>query len=359
MKLLDKYILKKFFKTFIFVVLLLNIIVCIVDYTEKQDDFLKHGLDFGYVFSEYYVNLFIHWVNTLSPLSIFIAVVFLTARLASHTEIVAILSNGVSYQRFLAPYFVGATIVGLVIFGLLGWVVPNSSKTRVAFEIKYLKSPYYFNERDIHYRVSDSTYLYVESYNNRIKRGYRPTLETFDGNKLLEKISANRIQWDSTNQEWTFDKYEKYIFNADGSQKYSKGNSLKMKLNLEPKYFESKYALHETLTNPELSEYIEKEKSRGVGNLGVYENALYERYAYPFAIIILTLMGVCVSSVKSRHGSGFLIAVGFILAFVYLLMVLMSRAIAEADTLSPFLAAWLPNIIFFFVTIYLYLRVQK
>ncbi|WP_044203705.1 LptF/LptG family permease [Flammeovirga sp. OC4] len=359
MKLLDKYILKKFFKTFIFVVLLLNIIVCVIDYTEKQDDFLKHGLEFGYVFQEYYINLFIHWVNTLSPLSIFIAVVFMTARLAAHSEVIAVLSNGVSYPRFLLPYVVGATIVGLLIFALVGYVVPYNAKTRVAFEIKYLKSPYYFNERDIHYKVSDSTYLYVESYNNRIKRGYRPTLETFDGNKLLEKISANRIQWDSAKQEWKFDKYEKYTFNPDGTQKFAKGTSLTKKLNLDPKYFESKYNLHETLTNTELSDYIEQEKSRGVANLGVYENALYERYAYPFAILLLTLMGVCVSSVKSRHGSGYLIAMGFVLAFVYLLMVIMSRAIAEAETLSPFLAAWLPNIIFTFVTIGLYFRVQK
>ncbi|MBB3696373.1 LptF/LptG family permease [Flammeovirga yaeyamensis] len=359
MKLLDKYILKKFFKTFIFVVLLLNIIVCVVDYTEKQDDFLKHGLSFGYVFKEYYVNLFIHWVNTLSPLSIFIAVVFMTARLASHTEVISILSNGVSYHRFLAPYVAGAVLVGIVIFGLIGFAVPNASKTRVAFEIKYLKSPYYFNERDIHYRVSDSSYLYVETYNNRIKRGYRPTLEVLSGNKLLSKLSANRIQWDSTKEEWTFDRYEKYEFKPDGKQTFSKGNSLTMKLNLDPKYFESKYALHETLTNTELSEFIEAEKERGVGNLGVYENALYERYAYPFAILILTIMGVCVSSVKSRRGSGYQIAMGFVLAFIYLLMVLMSRAIAEADTLSPFLAAWLPNIIFFVVTIYLYFKVQK
>ncbi|MBB6460651.1 LptF/LptG family permease [Flammeovirga kamogawensis] len=359
MKLLDKYILTKFFKTFIFVVLLLNIIVCVIDYTEKQDDFLNHGLNFGYVFSEYYVNLFIHWVNTLSPLSIFIAVVFMTARLTSHTEVIAVLSNGVSYPRFLLPYIVGASIIGGIIFGLIGYVVPYSAKTRVAFEIKYLKSPYYFNERDIHYRVSDSTYLYVESYNNRIKRGYRPTLETFDGNKLLEKISANRIQWDSAKEEWTFDKYEKYTFNVDGTQKFAKGTSLTKKLNLDPKYFESKYNLHETLTNTELSDFIQQERQRGVGNLGIYENALYERYAYPFAILLLTIMGVCVSSTKSRHGSGFQIAMGFVLAFIYLLFVIMSRAIAEAGTLSPFLAAWMPNIVFLFVTIGLYFKAQK
>lgn len=360
MKLLDKYILKKFFTTFFFVVVTLNVIVCVIDYTEKSDDFIKHNLAFEEIFFDYYINLFVHWMSTLSPISIFITVVFMTARLASHSEVIAILTNGISFKRFLAPYILGAAILGGGTFVLIGWVIPLAAKQKVAFQVKYLKRPFYFNERDIHIKVNDSTYLYMESYNNRIQRGYRATLETIEGNKLLSKISTPRIEWDSAKQLWAMDRYTTYSFAADGTESMEKGKDMEVDLQLHPKYFESKYKLEETLTIAELNDYINQEKRRGnAASVGLYENAKHERYAYPFAMIILTALGVMVSARKTRQGSGFLIAMGFILAFVYIMLVIMARSIAQAGSADPMIAAWFPNILFLLITILLYFRLPK
>ncbi|GAA4843161.1 LptF/LptG family permease [Algivirga pacifica] len=360
MKLLDKYLIGKFFKTFLFVVLLLNVVVCVIDYTEKSDDFIKHNLSFNEIFFDYYVNLVIHWMSTLSPISVFISVVFMTARLAAHSEVIAILSNGVSFLRFLRPYVVGALIIGGAVFLLVGWIVPISSKEKVSFEVKYLKRPFFFSERDIHIRVDDSTYMYIESYNNRIKRGYKATIETIQGTDLKEKITAPRIEWDSASQEWEMDRFVSLKFNEDGTQTMSKGKNLKRSLNIDPKYFESKYKLEETLTIKELNDYIDMEIQRGnSASISVYQNAIHERYAYPFAIIILTVMGVIVSARKSRRGSGFLIAMGFVLAFVYIVLVIMSRSIGQAGIINPMISAWMPNILFLAITFILYFKVPK
>ncbi|MEH0155594.1 LptF/LptG family permease [Limibacter armeniacum] len=360
MKILDKYILKKFFKTFFFVVLTLNVIVCVIDYTEKSDDFIKNNLSFNEIFFDYYVNLFVHWVSTLSPISVFIAVVFLTARLASHSEVIAILTNGISFRRFLSPFLMGATLLGGLTFLLIGWVIPKASRDKVEFEVAYLKPPFYFNERDIHMRVDDSTYMYMESYNNRIDRGYRSTIETIRDNRLYKKISGPRIEWDSAKQLWRMDKYDLYTFGSNGEETMVSGKNMEVDLHVNPKYFDNKYKLEETLTIPELNDYIKQEKLRGnVAGIGVYMNAKHERYAYPFAIIILTALGVIVSARKTRQGSGFLIAMGFVLAFVYILLVIMGRSIAQAGSLDPMLTAWLPNMLFFGITSILYYTLPK
>lgn len=360
MKILDRYILGKFVRTFLFVVLLLNLIVCVVDYTEKSDDFIKHNLGLQQIFSEYYINLFVYWVTTLSPISVFIAIVFITARMAAHAEVTAILTSGISFWRFMRPSLIGAAIFGVAIFGLQGWVVPLASQERVAFEVKYLKSPFYFSQRDLHMRVNDSTYLYMESYNNYLKRGYRSTLEKMQGQRLVEKISSSQIQWDSVGQQWQMDEYKVATYADSGLVSVRDGKDLRVNLGVQPQYFESKYKLDETLTTPELDGYIASERARGnANNIDLYRYAKYQRYAYPVAIIILTAMGVIVSARKTRGGSGMLVAVGFILAFVFILFSLLSKSIAQSGTLDPLLAAWLPNITFFFITLVMYWRLPK
>ncbi|PWJ42042.1 LptF/LptG family permease [Sediminitomix flava] len=358
MKILDRYILGKYFKTFLFVVFLLAVIILAVDYTEKSDDFIKNNLSFGQVMSDYYVYVIIHWLSTLSPISVFIAVVFFTANLAQHTEIVAMLNGGMSYRRLIQPYLIGSVLLALLTFVNVGWLVPKAAEKKVEFEKEYIKSKYYFSDRDIHLRVSDSSYLYMESYNNNINRGYRFTLETIDSLQLKEKITSDRIEWDSTKQMWHVKKYTTYSFEGE-DMTISKGKDLDLDLNVKPKYFQSRYKLEETLTIPELNDFIASEKARGVAKLGKYSNAIQERYAYPFAMIILTILGVVISSRKTRGGSGLLIAVGFLLAFAYILMVIMSRSFADAGSLSPVVAAWMPNVICSAITAALYYNVPK
>ena len=165
MKLIDRYILKKFLGAFVFVVLVIVSVICIIDITEKNEKFISNSLSFQQVFG-YYMDFFPYIANMITPITVFIAVVFVTAKLASHTEIIAILSSGVSFVRLMVPYLIGALLIGAVSFVLTGWIIPQANKDRVAFEIAYFEKPYYFSEKNIHIKVGPELYLYIESYYN-------------------------------------------------------------------------------------------------------------------------------------------------------------------------------------------------
>ncbi|MDW7694678.1 LptF/LptG family permease [Flammeovirgaceae bacterium SG7u.111] len=358
MKILDRYILKKFFVTFFFVVLILIAVICVIDYTEKSGDFLKNNLTFAFILKEYYLNYIPYMANTLSPIAVFITVVFVTSKMASHSEIIAILSSGVSFRRLIGIYVFGACILAAVTFYLVGWVIPKAAAGKVKFEVKYVKGPFYYDARDIHFRTSDSTYVYMQHYNNRVKTGFKFTLEKIKEQELLSKMSADKIVWDSTLQKWHIDKYEVYEFDGKKEKKWE-GTNLDTALNVLPKYFENDYHLEETFTFEELDRFIAEQKLRGVGDIERFLSVKYERYAYPFAIIILTAMGVILSARKSRQGTGMQIAIGFMLAFVYIIFFIMSRNLAQKGGFDPMLAAWIPNIIFTFITTFMYFTVPR
>ncbi|TYZ05944.1 YjgP/YjgQ family permease [Hymenobacter lutimineralis] len=358
MKLLDKYILQKFLTSYIFTVVMLVSVICVIDFTEKNDDFIKHDLGAWQIISEYYVNLFPYFANLLSPITVFIATVFVTARLAARTEIVAILSSGISFQRLLIPYLMGATIIGISIFGLIGWVIPNANKTRVAFEKAYIKNPYSFKGRNVHIKIGPNSYAYMESYDNVSNIGYRFALETIEGTLLKRRLTANTIQWDSTRKAWQLSAQLVHTFNGDKETLRSLP-ARDTTLNLYPKDFASTYRLAETLTLPELNRYIQQKIDRGADDTETYLIEKYERYSYPFAILILTTIGVILSSRKSRGGVGGQIALGFSLAFVFIIFVILSRNLALVGDLSPLVAAWVPSTVFTLIGAALYRLVPK
>ncbi len=359
MKLLDKYILKKFLTTFVFVVLILIAVICVIDFTEKNDDFIQTGVGIKSIIFDYYLNLIPFYINMLSPITVFIATVFVTAKLASHTEIIAILSSGVSFKRFLVPYLIGAAIISGFIFLMIGWVIPNANKTRVAFEIKYIKNPYTYDLRNIHFKLSPTQYAYLESYNNNVNIGYRFTLETIEGNALKQKLISDAITWDSTKHKWHMDRYILRTLNGDKETLTVHNAPVDTTLNLLPKDFASTYRLAETFTLPELNRFINERIMRGSDDVETYLIEKYERYSYPFAIIILTVIGVILSSRKARGGVGFQIALGFILAFIFIIFVIMSRSLAQVGDVPPMLAAWIPSLVFSVIGVVLYKTVPR
>jgi lipopolysaccharide export system permease protein len=358
MKILDKYILKRFLVTFVYVVILLVVVICVIDYTERNGDFLRSNVPFKEIIGTYYLNFMPYLANMLSPITIFIAAVFVTARFAAHTEIIAILSSGVSFKRLLVPYVIGASLVGLCTFLLINWVIPNANKERLAFENQYLKGRYYYDGRNIHLKIAPETYVYMESYNNVMNVGYQFTLETVDGIELLSKLKTNKIIWQPDKEAWLLDKYTIREF-KDGKEIINSGFNKDTVINLSPADFEDNNSLHETFTLPELEDYIKKLQDRGAENTEVYLTEKYERYTYPFAIIILTIIGVIVSARKSREGTGFQIAFGFLLAFIYIIFVIMSRSMAQVGSMGPLMAAWIPNIIFSVIGMIMYKTVPR
>lgn len=352
MKLLDKYILQKFLSAFFFVVLILVAVITVIDVTEKTEKFVKAQVTAGQVL-QYYLD-FIPWIgNLITPITVFIATVYVTAKMAGHTEIVAMLSGGISFRRLLVPYLIGATIIALLSFVLTGWVIPNSNKSRLAFEIEYLKSTYYYNKNNTHLQIAPNTYLYLRSYNNQNNIGFNFTLERMEDNRLVEKFSANRIKWLPEKNKWELSDWTHRTIDSL-RQTITEGKAVDTTLALHPDDFSNDYRNYDGMTINELSQHINKLKFRGASNVEVYEVEKYIRFSSPFAVIILTFMGVIVSARKRRGGSGFQIALGFALSFIYILFFIMSKTIAEAGSLHPAFSVWIPNITFAIISLGMY-----
>ena len=360
MKLLDKYIIGKFLTAFFFTVLMLVSVICVIDYTEKNDDFLHHNLSFWHVFTHYYIYLFPYYANLLSPITIFIAVVFVTAKLASRTELVAMLSSGMSFERLLLPYVMGAAVIGALTFGLISWVIPLGTKQIVLFESLHVEEPFHFDGRNVHMKIGPRTYASLENYDNVHNTGYNFVLETVDSTTILRRrLKADVLSWDSTKQVWHLSAQTVHTFGGGTREALLTIPPRDTTLNLYPKDFGSTYRLAETLTSPQLNDLIRDKLERGAADTAKYLSVKYERYAYPFDAIILTIIGVVLSARKSRTGVGGQIALGFVLAFVFIIFVMLSRNLASVGTVPPLVAAWTPGAIFSVVGFFLYRVVPK
>lgn len=364
MKILDRYILGKVLSTFIYVVLLLTAIILVIDVTEKMDKFARNNLPLSVILG--YYRDFIPWIaGLLTPITVFISIVFVTSRLAAHSEIIAMLSSGMSFRRLLVPYLAGATMIAVASFMLNGWVIPKSNRSRVLFELKYFENKLYFDRRNVHMQVSPDVYLFLQNYNNQSNTGYLFTLETFKDNKLVEKLTADNIVWDSVKSQWSLRNWNRRKVDAmftprrELGQLSTNGREMDTVLVITPKDFENEMRQYDGMTITELKSHIEKMEFRGMTGVEAYKTELYIRFSSPFTTFILVFMGVLVSSRKARGGTGFQIALGFFLSFVFILFFMLSRTFAEAGSLPPVVAAWIPNIIFGGIAAFMYRYVPR
>lgn len=357
MKILDKLIIKDFLKTYFFVVLMLILIVLVLDFTEKNDKFIRNQVPAKEILI-YLGNYGLYLNNLLTPITVFIAVIFITSKMAGRTEIVAMLSSGISFVRLLLPYFIAASMIGIASFLLNGWVLPVATAGVTEFKSRWLEENKFYTESNIHIKVAPDTYAYISRYYSSGNTGYNFTLEQIRDGQLLAKLSADRIVWDTAINSWSVKNWKLRVLQEKG-EIYTTGESLDTLLSITPNDFDLPVNHHETLKLPELSRQIEKLEERGADNVNYYKIERYVRYMSPFAAIILTFIGVILSSRKTRGGSGFQIALGFLLAFIYIILFLLSRTFAEAGTAYPILAVWLPNIVFAVTGLVLYKTVPR
>lgn len=357
-KILDRYIFTDFIRSFFFIVLMLTLVICMIDVVEKNDDFIKTKPGLYKILFVYYANYFPYIANMLSPITVFIATVFMTSRLAARTEIIAMLGSGVSFLRLLVPYLAGSGLIGLGTYFLIGYVIPDSNKKRIAFELTYTKNPFHFDGRNTHIKISPTSYFYIQSYNNESHEGNVCTLENIVNTELKMKMKADRFIWQDSTKKWRLENVRIFDFTTHPNRIVRKAR-IDTVLPLKPKDFESQYMKYETLTNSELNAYLKELRSRGADNTATYAVEEYLRITYPFSVIILTLIGVILSARKSREGAGFQIALGFVLAFVYIIFYITSRTIAQAGSMDPLLACWLPNLVFAGIGVILYKSVPK
>ena len=353
-KIIDRYISNKLISAFFLMTLLLTIIIFVVDYAEKTDAFIKHNLGFKEIYIDYFFNFIPFMLNTISPIIVFLTVVWVTARLSTHSEIIAMQSCGISLKRILLPYLSMALLLCIATFGMVGWIVPNLAKKKLAFEGKYINPPHYYTDRNIHFRINDSSYIYMESYNVNTKKGSRFTLETIINNQLKNKLITPNISWNEAIQKWQVGQYKLYNFGEKMTIKtYNTG--FDTTFIIAPEDFGNTHNLFESMTIDELQAYIDKQLLLGNSKANKFVHEKYTRYAYPFAILILTMMGVVIAQRKTRQGAGIKMAIGFGLAFFYIFLFMMSRNVATGFD-APILIAWLPNLIFIGIAFIFYFR---
>jgi lipopolysaccharide export system permease protein len=355
---LDRYILKKFLGTFVVSILLIILIVIVFDISEKIEDFIKPDITLHEIIFDYYVNFIPFFVNQYSFLFTFIAVIFFTSRLASRTEIVAILSSGVSFNRFLRPYMIGSTLIVVTSIFLNTYLIPIANKTRLDFMSKYIDNGYVFTGRDIHRQVAPGVFVYMESYSTDNNTGTRFTIEKLNGRVLEYKLSAPEIKWDSIKSRWSILNYSGRIIK--GKKEYLfRGNRIDTTFNLNPKDFSRAENRMESMTSWELNSFIENEKLKGSDNVPLYEIEKNKRLAFPFATFILTIIGVSVSSRKSRGGMGRHLGVGISLSFIFIFFMQWFTSYAASGVLPAYVAVWVPNLIFGVVAIYMLRNARK
>lgn len=333
-------------------------IAIIFDISERIDDFLKTDPPLKAIIFEYYVNFVIFYGNLFSSLLIFITVIFFTAKMASNTEIVAILSSGVSFNRMLLPYFLAAILLAGFSLYANHWLVPDANKKRLDFENTYIRNPYQNTERDMHIQTDPGEFIYFESYNVKYNKGYKFSLEKWEGTELKLKIMAASCQWDTVKNTWQLDGY--YIRRIeDLKETVKEGLRMDTVLNLSPKDFEKRLTNTEMMNYAELNKFIEDEIKAGSEYIPFYEVEKHQRSSYPFAAFVLTLIGVSVASRKVRGGIGLHIALGLLLCVSYILAMKVATVYATNAGLNPLLAVWIPNALFGILSIYLYKKAPK
>ncbi len=357
MNILDKYIVKKFIYTFFYAILILAVIACVIDYSEKVEDFVSRKAPALEVLN-YYKNFVPHITALLFPLFIFIATIFFTSKLAYKSEIIAILASGVSFPRFLRPYMIGAAFLCTISLVANHWVVPAANKQRLAFEDKYIHHEAIASDDNVHLRLTKDLYIYVQSYNYQSNVGYRFTAETIKGVELKEKIMADRISYDSVNNNWTL--YNVTVRKNDSiSEKLEFYPELKKEYPFKPLDLDEDDTIKEALTTSELNKYIAREKLRGRETLNFFYVEKHRRTAQPFAALILTIIGVCIASRKIRGGSGLHLALGIAISAVYIMAMQLTNTFATKAVLNPLVAVWIPNFIFGLLALYLYRKQIK
>lgn len=354
---LDWYIIRKFLGTFFFSIVLILSIAIVFDLTEKLDNFFEHQVPLREIVVDYYIPFIPYYMNMFSSLFIFISVIFFTSKLAGNSEIIAMHAAGMSYHRLMVPYAISAIILFVLSFVMAGWVIPNSSARMLNFTDKYVERFTKENARNIQMEVTPGTLLYIESFQRRSKIGYRCSVEQYEGKTLVSRTTADRIYYDSL-QYWHLDIYTKRTFN-DMVETLESGTRLDIELPIYPEELFITAQEAQQMTNPELREYMERQRARGAGNVKAFEVEYHKRWASPLGAFIMTLLGVTLSSRKVRGGMGKNLGIGIVLTAIYILFSTVSTTFSVKNVMSPFMAAWLPNLVFLAISIPLYIRASK
>lgn len=358
---IDRYIIVKFLSTYIFLIAIIILIAIIFDFNEKIDKFTQSHASVKKILLDYYLNFIPYFSNLFSPLFVFIAVIFFTSKLADNSEIIAMKSAGMSFKRLLRPYMISAAIIALASFLLGAYVIPRGNVAKVNFENTYIKKKDISAEDNVQMQVDTGVVAYITHFDNRTKSGYGFSLDKFSNKKLVSHLTAQTIQYDTLSEKkysWTLRSYR--IRTLKGMrEKIQTGEKLDTIILMEPSDFFYTYGQQETMTVPQLSEFIDRQKLRGAAGISTFEVEYHKRFATPFAAFILTIIGVSLSCEKRKGGMGTSIGLGLALSFSYILFQTVSASFAINAGWPAMISAWLPNLLFALIAFALYKRTPQ
>lgn len=363
MKKLDWYILKKFFTTFFFSIFLFTVIAVAVDVSEKTDDFVASGLSGGDIIMKYYIGFVPYIIALLFPLFVFIAVIFFTSKMALRSELVAVLASGTSFNRMIRPYWVGGVTLGLLLLVSANYFIPKANEIRTSFEAKYVNvnstyNPLVRSSRNIYFRIDSFTYAGVRNYDTGSKSGGPFFMQRVKNDEMVYNLRAEVIRWDTAIKNWRLQTVLERTINGL-NEKVNFTQKKEMKFNFKPFDLSHDEYAKDKLTTAQLHEFVQLEKLRGSEGLNALEIEEYKRIATPLAVIILTIIGAVIASRKVRGGSGAHIALGIVLAVTFILMDRFSTIFSTKGNLPPYIAAWIPDVVFGFIAVYLYRKAPK
>lgn len=358
---LDWYIIKKFLGTFLFSIVLIISIVVVFDFNERIDKFSQSHATWQQIVFTYYLNFVPYFANMLSPLFVFISVIFFTSKMADNSEIIAMRSNGMSFRRLLRPYMISAALIAVVSFWLGGYVIPHSNVKRLNFESKYIKRQEISVVNNVQLQVDTGVVAFISTYDAKTKSGMNFSLDKFVNKKLVEHMTAMKIQYDTLSDvryKWKIYNYR--IRKLHGMHEViTSGNVMDSIISMEPSDLLYTRNQQETMTMPEIKEYIAKQKMRGSANVSLFEVEYYKRIASVFAAFILTLIGVTLSCEKRKGGMGLPLGIGLALSFTYIMFQTISSTFAINAGWPPLISVWIPNIIFAIIAFVLYRRTPQ
>lgn len=357
---LDRYIIGKYLGTYFFSIILIISIAVVFDFNEHLDKFIEYNATAKGIFF-YYVNFVPYYSNLFSQLFVFIAVIFFTTKLAENSEIIAMMSTGTSFNRLLRPYMIGAAVICILTYVMGAYVIPKGNVERIKFEQQYMNKDHNIYTSNVQLKVEDDVIAYISRYDDRYKMGYDFTLDKYENKKLVKHLQAMTIQYDSLSEKpchWIISNYQ--TRDLQGMREViTSGGRRDTFINMEPQDFLISPGQQETLTTPELSTYIDRQKARGFANIKEFEVEYHKRGASSFAVFILTVIGVSLSAQKRKNGLGMSLGVGLALSVTYIMFQTMSATFSINANFPPLLAVWIPNFIFVFIAFYFYKKAPR
>ena len=350
--------------TFVFTIMTITVIAVVIDASEKTDDFVKSGLPVMGIITKYYFGFVPFLISMLFPLIVFIAVIFFTSKMAGRSETIAILAAGIPYNRMLRPYMIGAVLLALIMAWANAFIIPRANEIHSSFKTNYIdkNSSYYAGQaggsRDFYFRSDSNTFVGMKYYDTVNKSASSFFLEKVRGNQVFYNLRSDYIRWDTASKKWRAENALERTINGL-HENVVRHASMILDLNVKPDELRRDDYLKDKLTTPELRGFINREEDRGTEGLNTYKVELYRRIATPISVIILTIMGVAVAARKTRGGSGLHMAFGIVTAALFVVMDKFSTVFSTKGNFPPFLAAWLPNIIFTIVAALLYRNAPK